>query len=140
MKLAISIAACALLTATACSVGMESSRPAPVDLSQFSSGESRQQVRQELGTPAGAFVDQDGAHCDTYNLYTHGYGGAVKAPIAIGEIAADVFTLGLAELVLTPVEASTQSNQHPVTFCYQHDQLTRIHESENASMADNSDD
>ncbi len=128
------------LTVSACSAGMESSRQTPVDLSQFSTGESRQQVLQELGTPAGTFVDGDGAKCDTYNLYTHGYGGAVRAPIAILEIAADVVTLGLAELALTPMEAATQADQHPVTFCYRNDQLTRFHASENPAMNVNPDD
>ncbi len=126
-----------LLGLNGCSIFMEASRPSPVDLSQFTAGESHQQVLEELGPPAGTLVDSDGAQCDTYHLYTHGYGAATKVAIATGEAAADVFTLCLTELVFTPFEMATENSQHPVVFCYQSDRLVRLHASQN-SAAQNS--
>jgi len=36
-----------------------------------------------------------------------------------------VFTLGLAEAVMTPAEGATKNEKHPVTFCYRDQKLTR---------------
>ena len=49
-----------------------------------------------------------------------------KSPLAVAESAADVFTLGLAEAVLTPTEGVTKNEQHPVTFCYKNNSLVRV--------------
>jgi hypothetical protein len=59
-------------------------------------------------------------------LYTKGYGVAAKAPIAVGELAADVFSLGLAEIVLSPTEAATRNEKRTVWFCYQNDALLSV--------------
>lgn len=126
------IAVLLMLPATAtlqgCSVYMESTRPTPVDLSQFQPGETRDSVVERLGTPASVASETDGASCDLYNLYTHGYGAAGKAGIAVLEGAADVFTLGLAEVITTPAEGLTKNQTHPVTFCYRDAKLARVGE------------
>jgi hypothetical protein len=54
-------------------------------------------------------------------LYTHGPSGAGKGAIAAGEVIADVFTLGLAEIIFTPTEAATKNTKHTVIFCYSPD-------------------
>ncbi len=59
--------------------------------------------------------------CDVYKLYTRGPGGVGKGVIAAGEGAADVVTLGLAEVIFTPLEAGTRNARHSVTFCYEKD-------------------
>jgi hypothetical protein len=41
--------------------------------------------------------------------------------IAAGEAASDVVTLGLAEVLWTPVEAATRNSKHTVLFCYDAD-------------------
>jgi len=81
---------------------------------------------EKLGSPEGTFTESDGASCDNYQLYTKGYGAGGKIPIAVAEGAADVFTLGLAEALLTPTEGATKNEKHPVTFCYKHEDLARI--------------
>lgn len=106
-----------LLCFSACSPVMEATRPDPVDLSQFATGESRVQVVEALGAPV-AKVKNDDESCDVYKLYTRGPGDVGKGVIAAGEGAADVVTLGLAEVVLTPIEAGTRNAKHTVTFCY----------------------
>jgi hypothetical protein len=63
-------------------------------------------------------MDDGPKSCDIYHLYTKGPNAAGKAGIALVEGAADVFTLGLAEVVTTPVEAGTKNSLYPVTMCY----------------------
>jgi hypothetical protein len=109
-----------------CSVVMEATRPTPVDLGKFHPGDSRSSVTQELGSPVTTSKGAGGTSCDLYLLYTKGYGVAAKAPIAVGELAADVFTIGLAEIVLSPTEAATRNEKRTVWFCYQNDALLSV--------------
>ena len=108
-----------------CSVFMEATRPTPVDLAKFHPGDSRSSVTQELGAPVSTSKGAGGTSCDLYLLYTKGYGVAGKVPIVIGELAADVFTVGLAEIVLSPTEAVTRNEKRTVWFCYQNDALLK---------------
>jgi hypothetical protein len=128
MKTILSICAVFLLGNyfTACSVYMEATRPTPVDLNDYQEGMMRDAVLERLGAPDNTAVESDGASCDFYKLYTHGYGAGGKIPIAVVEGAADVVTLGLAEIVLTPTEGVTKNEKHPVTFCYKAQKLARI--------------
>lgn len=105
---------------------MESTRPTPVDLSQFQPGQNRDFILEQLGAPQNSAMESDGASCDFYKLYTHGYGAGGKIPIALAEGAADFFTLGLAEIVTTPAEGATKNELHPVAFCYRNNSLIRV--------------
>ena len=109
-----------------CSVYMEATRPTPVDLAKFQPGDSRSSVTQELGSPVTTSKGAGGTSCDLYLLYTRGYGVAGKAPIAVGELAADVFTAGLAEIILSPTEAVTRNEKRTVWFCYENDALVSV--------------
>jgi len=121
------------LSAGGCSTYLEATRPEPVDLDKFTLGEARINVVGEVGSPASSVKDQDKT-CDVYQLYTHGPGAWGKAGIALGEAAADVFTLGLAEVATTPAEAATRNKLHTVLFCYgADDKLAFVHESDSAS-------
>ena len=125
-----------LLIATAlsaCSTVMEANRPKPTDLNRFVVGEDRVNVISELGAPT-ATVPNGTSSCDIYKLVTHGPGGVGKGAIVAGEAVADVFTLGLAEVVLTPTEAASKSGLHTVLFCYGSDQkVLSIKESDNST-------
>jgi hypothetical protein len=70
-----------------------------------------------LGAPSATVKDNDQS-CDVYKLYTHGPNAVGKGAIAATEAVADVFTLGLAEVVISPVEGATQNEKHTVTLCY----------------------
>jgi hypothetical protein len=96
---------------------MEANRPDPVNLQQFSVGERRFDVMSKLGPPQASEMDGIDS-CDMYKLVTHGVSRAGKAAIMIGEAAADVYTLGLAEIVATPAEGATKNIPHNVVFCY----------------------
>lgn len=107
-----------LLLLTGCSAYLEATRPDPVNLQSFAIGvTTRIDVVAKLGTPTGSVPDS-GHSCDVYRLYTTGPGAVSKGAIAAGEVAADVFTLGLAEVVTTPTEAATRNAEHTVLFCY----------------------
>jgi poly(3-hydroxybutyrate) depolymerase len=120
--LAIAIAA---LCASGCSVYMEETRPEPTQLDQFQTGENRDAVLDKLGPPV-TTADNNGASCDLYQLYLGGYGQGGKLPIALAETAADVFTVGLAEIVSTPTEEMTKNKKSPVWFCYKKDALSSV--------------
>jgi hypothetical protein len=109
----------------ACSPVLEATRPTPTDLGQFQTGAARDSVVERLGPPLTSRTEPDGANCDLYQLYTKGYGAGGKIPIAVAEAAADVVTLGLAEVLLTPAEGATRNEKHPVTFCYRDDTARR---------------
>lgn len=111
----------ALLAVSACSAGMEESRPVPVDLSKAKPGESRLDVVSTFGAPSGQ-IATTGGMCDIYSLYTSGLGGFGKGVVTGGEVITDVATLGLAEIIWTPVQAGTRPTQHTVLFCYDKNQ------------------
>jgi hypothetical protein len=114
--------------AAGCSIFMEANRPTPTNLHKFEVGQSRDSVRQRLGAPDDSVIQADGTNCDSYQLYTKGYGTGGKAGVALQEGAADVLTLGLTEIVLTPTEVLTKNEKHPVAFCYSSDKLVRVKE------------
>ncbi len=115
-----------LCAISSCSVYMEATRPSPVDLAKFHPGDSRTSVEEKLGSPVDTSKGAGGNSCDLYLLYLRGYGTWGKVPIAIVESAADFFTIGLAEIVLSPTEAVTRNEKRPVWFCYQNDALLSV--------------
>jgi hypothetical protein len=123
-----------LVLIAGCSVYMESNRPTPVKLADYESGQSRESVIGRLGAPASSTQYPGGNSCDLYQLYTKGYGTGGKVATAVVESAADVFTLGLAEVVLTPTEAATKNELHPVKFCYHDQKLTMVSDNPDAPI------
>ena len=105
------------LAFSGCSVGLELSRPAPVDVNQYVVGTPRDQVRTNLGAPA-SITAQGEYSCDNYQLITRGPDGGQKAAIVLGEVAIDALTLGIAELATTPAELATRNGERFVSFCY----------------------
>lgn len=115
-----------LFALSGCSVWMEAHRPTPVNPHKFVVGESRTEVVESLGNPLSTVPGPAGEKCDIYRLYTRGLNGAEKTGIAVGEGLADVVTLGLSEIVFTPVEGATENKKHPVTFCYKNAKLVSV--------------
>jgi hypothetical protein len=103
-----------------CSTVMEAQRPPATNLNKFAFGEKRLDVVAQVG-PALSTVQDGDSSCDIYKLYTSGTSKVGKGAIIFTEAAADVFTAGLAEAVLTPGEAMSKSKQHSVFFCYDKD-------------------
>ena len=119
-----------------CSPVMEATRPDPVDITQFTIGESRVQVIQEISAPTANVKDGNNS-CDVYRLYTRGPGPVTKGAIAVGEAAADVVTLALAEIIFTPMEVATKNSKHTVMMCYGEDnKLAAVRESDTATTSE----
>jgi hypothetical protein len=117
-----------LLILTGCSTHLEASRPEPVNLAQFKPGDERFDVVAVAGAPTGKTDTSDG-FCDIYKLFTTGSGGFRKGLITTGEVLSNVVTVGLTEVIWTPLQAATQPVQHTVLFCYDNSsKLIAVHD------------
>jgi hypothetical protein len=74
------------------------------DLSFLSEGSSRDKVLTELGPPITTEIDAQGNKVDIFK-FRQGFSTGNKTVRMLGHGAADVFTLGLWEVVGTPSEA-----------------------------------
>ena len=105
-----------MLPLTGCSVGMALSGEEDPDLSVLRVGASRGQVEMELGKPAAEILADDGY---TYATYAYSLGNKPSAGRAVAHGVMDVLTLGLWEIVGTPVEAvAAKENEHAVVVVY----------------------
>lgn len=87
---------------SACAVYMAAKQPDKKDLSLFRVGTNRAMLLAEFGLPV-VSEERDGHKYEIYK-FIDGYGAGAKAGRAIFHGAADVFTLGLWEVVGTPTE------------------------------------
>jgi hypothetical protein len=87
-----------------CSVHKAANQPGIKDVNLFSVGTSRDQLIAEFGSPINSEI-KDGKKVEIYK-FVQGYSGGAKAGRAFFHGAADVVTLGLWELVGTPVEGA----------------------------------
>jgi hypothetical protein len=85
-----------------CSVYKAASQPPPADLNGIGIGTSRGELIARLGAPKFSDTDPGGQKQDTFE-FDSGFHSASKVRI-IPYLAADLFTLGLAELILWPLE------------------------------------
>lgn len=91
-----------MLTNSACSVYKAVTQPPPADLTGLSIGTPREEVIGRLGVPKLSETDPAGKKHDLFK-FESGLRQGSKARI-IPYLAADAFTLGLAELILWPME------------------------------------
>src|SRR5690349_4133107 len=91
-----------VLSQSACSIYKAASQPGPADLEGIGTGTPRQTLISKVGAPKFSDIDPHGRKQDMFE-FESGMHSASKARIIL-YAAADVFTLGLAELVLWPVE------------------------------------
>ncbi len=87
-----------------CSVYMAANQPDKKDVSVFNVGTPRTHVIAEAGRPLYTKEKADGTLTDTF-VFVQGYSSGSKAGRALFHGAADVLTLGLWEVIGTPVEA-----------------------------------
>jgi hypothetical protein len=90
------------LIVSGCSVYKASTQPGPADLEGLGLGVPRQHFIAKLGPPKFSDIDPQGRKQDTFEFQS-GLHQASKARVIL-YLAADVFTLGLAELILWPME------------------------------------
>jgi hypothetical protein len=91
-----------LASSSGCSVYKAATQPGPADLTGLGVGTRRGEVITRLGAPKFSDTSANGHKEDTFEFQS-GLHQASKARI-IPYLAADLFTLGLAELILWPME------------------------------------
>jgi hypothetical protein len=99
-----------LVPLTACSVGMAMSGKDSPNLGAVRSGITRGEVEMHLGHPAQTTTQPDGSVISTYNYQV---GNDPSAGRAIGHATMDLLTLGLWEVVGTPIEGSRARHTAP---------------------------
>ena len=102
---------------TGCSVYMAANQPDKKDVSVFNVGTPRTHVIAEAGIPRHTKENPDGTLTDTF-VFVQGYSSGSKAGRALFHGAADVLTLGLWEVVGTPVEAIADGTEVQVQVEY----------------------
>ena len=97
------VMAAALSMQTGCSVFMAAKQPPKKNLGVLKEGTPRSLLLIEFGQPV-ATETKEGKRVDVFS-FTQGYSKGAKTGRAVFHGAADVFTLGLWEVVGTPTEA-----------------------------------
>lgn len=110
------VLALSLIFIAGCSVVMATQQPSRMDFSVLSKGVDRSRVIAELGAPLTTEV-KDGKRTDVFSV-RQGYSTGSKVGRALFHGVADVFTLGLWEVVGTPVEAIASGTIVKVGVCY----------------------
>jgi hypothetical protein len=100
-----------------CSVGMALSGSEKPDLGAIKVGSSRGEIEMHLGSPTSSLALEDGWRAD---IYEYEIGNEPSAGRAIGHGAMDVLTLGLWEVVGTPIEG-VQGERYQATITYDRD-------------------
>jgi hypothetical protein len=119
------VVALSLLFFLGCSVVMATQQPGRKDLSVLTKGVDRTRVIAELGSPLTTKV-QEGKRQDVFS-FRQGYSTGAKAGRAVFHAVADVFTLGLWEVVGTPVEVVAKGTDVKVAVLYdENDKVDRV--------------
>jgi len=103
-----------ILAHSSCSVYKASTQPGPADLAGLGIGSSRGEVITRLGAPKFSDTDPQGRKQDTFE-FESGFHQASKARVIL-YLAADVFTLTLAELILWPMELTVMERAKCLAF------------------------
>jgi len=98
-KIILAVAITGILSG--CSVGMAMSGKATPDLGVLKQTASRGEVELQLGAPVGTNTMENG---HVLNVYEYEVGNDPSAGRALGHAAMDVLTLGIWEVVGTPIE------------------------------------
>lgn len=93
-----------LFSISGCSVGMAMSGKEDPNLGAFRVGSTRGEVELQLGSPVSSVTTPEGMRVD---LYEYEIGNKPSAGRAIGHGVMDILTLGLWEVIGTPIEGFT---------------------------------
>ena len=110
----VAAGACILLAVAGCSVGMAMSGKEDPNLGAIRVGATRGEVELHLGSPVKVATIEDGKRVD---VYEYELGNAPSAGRAIGHGVMDVLTLGLWEVIGTPIEGFT-GTKHQIAITY----------------------
>ncbi len=110
-----------LLVNSGCSVVMATRQPDKKDLTVLDEGTPRNQVVAELGAPI-LTEEKDGNKVDTF-AFVQGYSKGSRTGRAVFHGIADVFTLGLWEVVGTPIESIASGTDMKIEVVYDENDL-----------------
>ncbi len=102
-----------------CAVYMAANQPGNKNLDLLKVGMPRDSIMAEFGAPINTDT-KDGKKVDVYR-FRQGYSQGEKAVRAVGHGTADVFTLGLWEVIGTPAEATFNGKDMAVKVAYDKD-------------------
>jgi hypothetical protein len=125
-----------LMANVGCSAVMAAKQPGKKDLSVLDAGTPRSHVIAELGAPVWA-GERDSNKVDVF-AFRQGYSKGARAGRAFFHAAADVFTLGLWEVVGTPIESVASGTDVKAEVTYDEDdrvKSTEIIEQEKAEAS-----
>lgn len=101
---------------TGCSVVMAAKQPDEKNIDLFVKGTPRDNLLAEFGPPISSEI-RDGKKTEIFK-FIQGYSGGAKAGRALFHGAADVFTLGLWEVVGPPIEGSFDGDEMAFKVIY----------------------
>ena len=119
-KALLVILACMItFTMSGCAVYMAANQPSNKNFNLLKPGMPRDEIIAEFGAPVNS-EEKDGEKTDIYR-FVQGYPVGEKAFRAVGHGVADVFTLGLWEVVGTPTEATLHGKDVALKIDYDKD-------------------
>lgn len=104
----LSLVALLIFSLGGCSVYMAAHQPDEKNVGLFAVGTPRSFLIAEFGQPASSEV-KNGQKYEIFR-FTQGYSSGAKAGRAFAEGVADLMTLGVAEVITTPVESIANGN------------------------------
>lgn len=113
----LTTAACMAALLNGCSVYMASNQPTAKNLDLLKEGTPRTLLIAEYGVPLETKTVSGKSKCEVFK-FTQGYSSGAKATRAVFHGLADVFTLGLWEVVGTPTESVFSGDYMVYEVCY----------------------
>jgi len=124
-KLRLALIALSASVCSGCSVYMAANQPAAKNLALLKAGTPRTNLIAEYGPPISSET-KNGTRHDIFK-FTQGYSGEAKVGRALVHGAADVATLGLWEVVGTPVEGHFNGDEVSAEVMYDaQDRVTAV--------------
>ena len=107
-----------------CAVYKATTQPDKKDLNVLTVGTHRDLVRAELGAPAVSDQDEGGEY-DIFS-FVQGYTKGAKVGRALTHGILDVFTLGLWEVIGTPIEGAASGKKMLIKVIYKDKKVVRV--------------
>lgn len=109
---------------SSCSIYMAANQPGREDLAVLTEGTPQATVRAELGSPAWIGKDGQGLDVEVFQ-FVQGYSGGARASRVLWHTAADTFSLGLWELIGTPIESHHSGTKMNAIVTYDEQQRVK---------------
>lgn len=109
---------------SSCSVIMAANQPGRKDLAVLTEGSSQPLVQAALGKPAWSGKNEQGLDVEVFQ-FVQGYSADAKAARTVWHLGADVFSIGLWELIGTPIESSYSGTRMNAVVTYDEQQTVR---------------